>query len=161
MIRDFPDRPFVGVGVVVVRADRILMIRRARPPRQGLWSLPGGAQELGETVLVAAAREVREETGVEIEPLGVIDVVDSITREDDGRVRYHYTLVEILARARTETIVAGDDAAEAGWFTEKEIAAFDLWSETRRIIRLGVEMAEALASAAPEAAAISVRGTRS
>lgn len=161
MIREFPDRPIAGVGVVVVRDGRVLMVRRARPPRQGLWSLPGGAQELGETVFAAAGREVREETGIEIEVLGLIDVVDSITREGEERVRYHYTLIEVAARGHPGEIVAGDDAAEARWFAEEEIGALELWSETRRIIRLGLEMADALAAAGPEPSPLSVRGTRS
>ncbi len=84
--REYPDRPWVGVGVVVWRGDEILLVRRAKPPRVGEWSIPGGAQSLGETVFEAAIREVREETGIAIRPTGIITVVDSILRdEQNGR----------------------------------------------------------------------------
>jgi len=89
MTREYPDRPFVGIGVIVWCGGRVLLVRRARPPRQGQWSLPGGLQELGEGVLEAARREVREETGLDIDILGIADVVDLIERNDAGRVRYH------------------------------------------------------------------------
>ena len=84
MTREFPDRPIAGVGVVVLGAKGVLLVKRAKPPRQGQWSLPGGAQKLGETVFEAARRETLEETGLEIEVLGLIDVVDSIASDDGG-----------------------------------------------------------------------------
>ena len=103
MSREYPDRPFVGVGVVVWRGDNVLLIQRGKPPRIGAWSLPGGAQELGETVRETAVREVREETGVEIDVTHLIDVVDTITRDKDGRVRLQYTLVDFAAEWRLGT----------------------------------------------------------
>ena len=99
--RDFPDRPIVGVGAIVFKDASVLLIRRGKPPRQGQWSLPGGAQHLGETVRAAIEREVREETGVEIAALTLVDVVDSITPDESGgRIRYHYTLVDMAAEWR-------------------------------------------------------------
>ena len=83
MSREYPDRPIAGVGVVVLREDRVLMIRRGREPRMGQWSIPGGKQEVGETWRETAIREVREETGVEIEVIGIVDVVDAIVRDGD------------------------------------------------------------------------------
>ncbi|NQV84771.1 MAG: NUDIX hydrolase [Rhodospirillales bacterium] len=145
MTREYPDRPIVGVGVVILGPDGVLLIRRANPPRQGQLSLPGGAQELGETVFACARREVREETGLDVEILGLIDVVNSIQTDDAGKVRHHYTLVDVVAVA-TEPAnpVAGSDAQEVVWMALEDIPGLDLWSETERIIALAVEMAAAL-----------------
>lgn len=135
MSRDFPDRPVVGVGTVVWSGERVLLVRRGRPPRLGQWSLPGGAQELGETVAETARREVREEAGIEItlvpEPIATIDLIE---RAPDGRVRVHYTLIDFVAEALPGPLIAGDDAAEARWFALDEVAALGLWTETVRII---------------------------
>ena len=144
MKRQYPDRPIVGIGAVVWKADRFLLIRRGKPPREGLWSLPGGAQAIGETVSEAAIREVREETGLEVLILGLIDVVDSIDRDDSGGVRYHYTLVDLLAAWRSGEAVAGDDAVDAAWFHLEDLDRLDLWEETHRIIRLSKDMMDAL-----------------
>ena len=144
MSREYPDRPIVGVGAVVIENGRILLVRRASPPRVGQWSLPGGAQEIGETYAEACAREVREETGLEIEILGLIDVVDSIARDDSGQVKYHYLLVDLLARPSGGTLKAGSDVADVRWFAPEEAFALPLWSETARVIRKGLAMAESL-----------------
>lgn len=133
--RDYPARPWVGVGVVVTKGDRVLMIRRGKPPRQGQWSLPGGVQELGETVRETAVREVLEETGIEIALGPIADVVDSITRDDDGRVLHHYTLVDFAATWVAGEPQAGDDAMDARWFSLAELEAEMLWPETLRLIR--------------------------
>ncbi len=142
MTREYPERPLVGIGVVGLGPRGVLMIKRAKPPRKGQWSLPGGAQELGETVFEAARREVMEETGLTIGILGLVDVVDSIGRDDAGKVQYHYTLVEVLARipprAKTEPR-PGSDADEAAWIPLRDIPGLGLWSETERIIDLAVE----------------------
>ncbi len=136
MSREYPDRPLVGVGAVIWRDERVLLIRRGKAPRAGQWSLPGGAQKLGETVEEAARREVLEETGLTLERPEVIAAVDLIERDDDGRVRYHYTLIDVSADAAPGEPVAGSDAAETRWFDREEIKALGLWSETLRIIEL-------------------------
>jgi ADP-ribose pyrophosphatase YjhB (NUDIX family) len=136
MNRSYPERPFVGVGVVVWRGDMVLLVRRGKPPRQGRWSLPGGIQETGETVFEAGRREVLEETGLAVDIGGLVDVVDSIQRDDAGRVRLHYTLVDLVAESPAGDAVAGDDADAAAWFERDRIAELDLWSETVRIIAL-------------------------
>ena len=136
MSREYPDRPIAAVGVVVWRGGRVLLVRRGKPPREGQWSLPGGAQELGETVFEAAAREVREETGIEIEVVDTVAVVDSISRDGDGGVEYHYTLVDVAARWRSGEVLAGGDAAEVTWADPDALDGYDLWSETLRIIAL-------------------------
>lgn len=135
-----PRRPVIGVGVVVVRDSRVLLVRRANPPRQGEWSLPGGRQRLGETVFAAAEREVREETGVAVRVRGLVDVVDFIDRDvPDGPIRFHYTLVDVVAEWLGGDPEPGDDAADAAWIALADLPALDLWSETRRVIRLADE----------------------
>ena len=134
MSRFYPNQPIVGVGVVICRDTQILLIRRGKPPRQGQWSLPGGAQKLGETVFEAAHREAKEETGLTIEVLGLLDVVDSIRHDDDGKIKQHYTLVDVYAAAPDGEVIAGDDADDAAWFEIAEIKSLGLWSETERII---------------------------
>jgi len=139
MDRAYPKNPLVGVGVAVFHADRVLLIRRGKEPRKGQWSLPGGLQHLGETVAEAARREVREETGLELERLDQIAVVDSIRRDVDGRVAYHYTLIDFAAEARSDEARAGDDAAAVAWVGLDELERYGLWAETVRIIRLSAE----------------------
>ncbi|NBW09380.1 MAG: NUDIX domain-containing protein [Caulobacteraceae bacterium] len=126
-----PSPPIPAVGVVCIRGDDVLLIRRGKPPRAGEWSLPGGRIEPGERALDAALRELREETGVEAEIIGLIDVVDGIFPE----AGMHYVLIDYAARWLSGDPVAGDDAAEARFVPIKEIDALIDWSETRRIIR--------------------------
>lgn len=133
--REYPDRPFIGVGVIVFRDDDVLLIRRSKPPNKGGISLPGGGQDLGETVREAARREVREETGLEVEVTHLVDVVDVIHGDVAGRTKFHYTLVDFVAEWVSGVPVAGDDAAEAFWVPLAEIGALKLWSETERVIR--------------------------
>ncbi|MBP6819245.1 NUDIX hydrolase [Ferrovibrio sp. MS7] len=134
MPREYPSAPIVGLGAVVWHEGKVLMIRRGQPPRQGLWSLPGGGQLLGETVEQGIRRELLEETGVEIDLLGLVAVIDSVQRDTEGRVLYHYTIIDYAARWRSGDTVAGDDAAEAAWFTPKELEELDLWEETLRVV---------------------------
>jgi 8-oxo-dGTP diphosphatase len=136
MRRQYPARPIVGVGVVVWHDDRLLLVQRNKPPRRGQWSLPGGAQHLGETVAETARREVREEVGLEIDLGVIVATVDLIERDPDERVRYHYTLIDFTAEAQSGELVPGDDAADARWFELAELAALGLWPETLRVIDL-------------------------
>lgn len=131
MITPLPA-PVPCVGVVCLRGDRVLLIRRGTPPRQGEWSLPGGRIEPGERAADAALRELREETGVEAEITGLIDVIDGLFPEA-GR---HYVLIDYAARWLAGEPVAGDDAVEARFVALDEIETLVDWSETRRIIRL-------------------------
>ncbi len=133
----------IGVGVVVFRGDKVLLIKRGKPPRIGQWSLPGGLQEVGETVFEAAKREIREECAIEIETRAVIDIVDAITPGEDGRIRFHYTLVEVLAEWKSGEPVAGDDAIDAAWFDPAAVGELGMWEQTNRIIRRGQLMREA------------------
>lgn len=135
--RDYPNRPFVGVGIVVFRGDEVLLVERRKAPIRHAWSIPGGAQELDETVREAAHRELMEETGLEVDLLGLIDVVDSITRNDDGRVRFHYTLVDFASEWRSGEARPGDDVAGVRWTKLAGLEDLGLWNETLRIIRAG------------------------
>ena len=137
MSRLYPERPVVGVGVVVLRGNQVLLVRRAKQPRQGEWSLPGGAQEIGETVFEAGRREVLEETGITVEVRGLLDVVDSIQPDDMERIRYHFTLVDVLAVWVSGEAQAATDAAEVAWFKRTAVPDLGLWSETQRMIELG------------------------
>lgn len=129
--------PAPCVGVVCLRDGEVLLIRRGRPPKQGEWSLPGGRIEPGERAMEAALRELREETGVEAEITGLIDVVDGIFPEA-GR---HYVLIDYAARWLAGEPVAGDDAVEARFAPLDEIEALVAWDETRRVIRMAAEAA--------------------
>lgn len=113
--RDYPARPWVGVGVVVWRDRQVLLARRGRPPRQGEWSIPGGAQQVGETVAQAAAREALEETGLSVRPAELVSVEDAVTRDEAGAVQYHYVIIELAADWIDGEAQAGDDAAEVRW----------------------------------------------
>jgi 8-oxo-dGTP diphosphatase len=119
--RRYPDRPIVGVLAVVLRGDRVLVVRRANPPMSGRWGFPGGVLELGETVAQGAMRELLEETGVTAEAAGRLTVIDTIDRDGEGRVRYHYTLVAVVGHWQSGEGVAGDDADEIAWLTRTEI----------------------------------------
>lgn len=133
--REYPDRPLVGVGAVIIGKLGVVLIKRGKPPRAGAWSLPGGAQKIGETVNDAARREILEETQLKAEIHGLIDVVDSITHAPDGRIQYHYTLVDVFATVAPKAIpIAGGDAADAQWFAIEDLPELELWSETVRII---------------------------
>lgn len=152
------EQPVIAVGIVTFKDDKILMIRRGKPPRKGQWSIPGGKQKLGETWRAAAAREVKEETGIDIEVLGLIDVVDAIiydeqtpkTKEnplknniDNKSIIFHYTLVDCVAEWVSGTVNAGSDAAHAEWLSLPQIKKLDLWSETLRIINEAIKIRKA------------------
>jgi ADP-ribose pyrophosphatase YjhB (NUDIX family) len=140
LIRTYPAVPLVGVGAIVFRQGRVLLVRRAKDPRRGEWSLPGGLQKLGETVAEAARREVFEETALRVRILDLVDVVDLIERDEgDGRVRYHYTLVDLVACWQGGEIRPGSDAAEAIWADVDALAHYGLWAETTRVIALAFE----------------------
>ena len=145
--REYPAAPIVGVAAVVVRGESVLLIRRGREPMLGAWSLPGGALELGETTAEGIAREVFEETGVRARPVEIVATLDRIVREEDGRVRFHYVLVEWLCRAEDDDgspLICGDDAAEARWVPREEIfsASYDLGESTLNVIERALRLAE-------------------
>lgn len=130
----YPERPHVGIGVALLRGEEVLLIRRGKPPGQGSWSLPGGRQELGETAQDTARRELREETGLECGPLTLVGHVDSIHRDADGRIQFHYTILDFAARYVGGEAKPGDDASDIAWVRVDQFDDYALWDEARRII---------------------------
>jgi 8-oxo-dGTP diphosphatase len=124
--REYPDHPRVGVGAVVLHEGRVLLVRRGQPPAAGKWSLPGGLVGLGEPLAEAVRREVREECGLEVRVVGTAGVVDRIVRDPAGAVRYHWVLVDYLARAESSQIAAGSDAADCRWVDVERVGELDL-----------------------------------
>jgi 8-oxo-dGTP diphosphatase len=138
--REYPNRPMVGIGVVMLKLsatnspEAVLLVRRGKPPALGSWSLPGGAQELGETAEDAARRELAEETGLIAGPLVLAANVDSIHCDPDGRVQFHYTILDFAAQWQDGVPVAGGDVTEAVFAPIDDLARFELWSEAHRVI---------------------------
>ena len=132
----YPDAPVVGVGALVMRDNVVLLVRRAAPPEAGRWALPGGKVELGEGVLEAAKRELMEETGLDCEPLGVVNVDQIITRDEAGKVKFHYVLVTVMmGRCRGEPRPASD-AADVGYFDVRTASESpEVAESTRRFLR--------------------------
>jgi 8-oxo-dGTP diphosphatase len=129
------SHPVPTVGVVCLRGEEVLLIKRGTPPRLGQWSVPGGRLEWGETLQVAALRELKEETGVDAELLGLIDVIDGVfPARPGGEITRHYVLIDYAARWTGGEPTAGDDAAEARFVTRDEAMALVEWEETRRVI---------------------------
>ncbi len=126
MPREYPAAPVVGVGAVIVRDGQVLIVRRGNEPNRGRWSIPGGVVELGETLAQAVAREVREECQLEVEPRDLLTTVEMIDRDEQGRVRYHYVLMDLAARHISGEAVAGTDALEVRWVTEAELDNLDI-----------------------------------
>lgn len=126
MQRQYPDRPIVGVGAVIVHQGRVVLARRRHAPLEGQWSLPGGVVELGETLRAAAEREALEETGLVVEAGEVLEVLDRIVPGQEGAPQYHYVLIDFLCRVKGGELQAAADAAEAAWASEGELSDFGL-----------------------------------
>ncbi len=143
MAREYPDAPVAGVGGVVIRAGEVLLVRRAYPPRAGEWSLPGGRLELGESLVDGVRREVREETGIEVEVGPVVEVFDRVHHDGDGRVRYHFVIVDFLCRPVGGVLVAGDDATDARWVARADVSGFGVNPHALAVIDQGFDAHEA------------------
>ncbi len=140
-MRRFPEQPVVGVGAVILDGDRIVLVKRAHEPLQGEWSLPGGAVELGETLQAAIVREVREETGLEVEAGPVIEVLDRVHRTPDGRVEYHYVVVDYVCRPLGDRrLVSSSDAADARWVDAAELSAYRVAATAVAVIHKALEL---------------------
>ncbi len=141
MNREYPDRPIVGVGAAVVDRGRVLLVKRGHAPLLGEWSIPGGALEVGETLEQALRRELREETGLEVTPLEVLEVLDRIIRDDDGRCRYHYVLIDYLCRVDNASATAATDVTECRWVAPDDLPQYKLRPETLRVVEKALKAA--------------------
>jgi mutator protein MutT len=138
--REFPSRPIVGVGAVVLDGNRVLLVRRANEPLKGEWSLPGGAVDVGETLRAAVAREVREETGLNVEIGPIVEVLDRIRLEPDGRARFHYVLVDFLCRVSGGELCCASDAVDAAWVDVASLEAYRVAESAVAVIRKAVHL---------------------
>lgn len=135
--RHYPDRPLLAVSVALWSANRALLVRRARPPLASVWSLPGGVVEIGERLDEAATREVREETGLDIEVGEAIDRAEVIRHDADGRVERHYVIIVFAGRYLSGEPRAGDDADAVRWVDRKDIADYEVTAGTARVLSRG------------------------
>lgn len=134
--REYPNRPIVGIGIVVIKNDSVLLVRRGKPPNVGSWTLPGGAQEVGETTEEAGRRELLEETGLEVGPMYFAATVDNIRRDENGRVRFHYTIIDFATRWVSGEPAADTDVTEAVWAKLDALEEYGLWQEAHRVIAI-------------------------
>ena len=132
--RRYPKRPLVGVGALIFERGRILMAQRGKEPLKGWWSLPGGALETGESLDTGVRREVREETGLEIEPLGVFEIFERIMRDEAGTVEYHYVLIDYLCRVTGGALCAGDDVCRVEWVKPEDLGGLQITEGTLGVI---------------------------
>lgn len=146
MSREYPSHPRVGVGAVILDGRRVLLVKRGGQPSAGKWSLPGGLVDLGETTVEAIAREVAEECGLQIRIAGLAGIVDRVVRDGDGRVRYHYVLVDYLAYPDAGTAVAGSDAADVQWVDVDAVERLDITDGLVDMIRRAQALAGGEAS---------------
>ncbi|MCC7174644.1 MAG: NUDIX hydrolase [Bryobacterales bacterium] len=132
--RKYPVRPVVGVGAIILRRGRVLLVLRRRPPAAGLWSLPGGVLEAGERLEDGVRREVLEETGLKVAPLRVFEVFERILRQEDGRLEYHYVLIDYLCRVTGGELRPSDDAGAAEWVRRDDLRRRQITEGTREVI---------------------------
>lgn len=133
--RSYPDRPWLGVGGIVFQDDRVLLVKRGKEPGKGRWSIPGGVVDLGETIETAVRREVEEETGLQVEVSAFIEVFERILPDPQGKILYHYVVLDYLCRLSGGLLQAGSDAAEAGFFPLDHLGPFNLHQDTEGVIR--------------------------
>jgi ADP-ribose pyrophosphatase YjhB (NUDIX family) len=139
MKREFPEVPLVGVGAIIIEDARVLLVKRAHPPLQAQWSIPGGVLEVGELIREAVVREAREETGLIVEPEDLLGVYDRILRNPEERVQYHYVLIDFFCRRVGGELLAASDAAEARWFAREELPALKLAEDTLDVVGKGFD----------------------
>jgi 8-oxo-dGTP diphosphatase len=138
--RAYPDRPYVGVGAVIVADSKVLIVKRKYDPMAGQWSIPGGAVEVGETLEDSIAREMLEETGLDIAVGPVIEVFDRISRDEEGKVRYHFVLVDYLCWPVGGELKAGSDVADARFVDPSELEQYQLTRKATEVINRALEL---------------------
>ncbi|HTH24354.1 MAG TPA: NUDIX hydrolase [Vicinamibacterales bacterium] len=138
MAREYPEHPVVGVGAVVVRDGKALVVKRAHEPRKGEWSLPGGLLELGESLQDAVRREIKEETSLDIDVGPIIETFDRVHRDDHGKIRYHFVIVDFLCWANGGDAAPGSDADGVAWVTPAEIDDYGINAHAKAVILRGL-----------------------
>lgn len=138
--RSYPSYPLVGVAGIVYEKGKVLLIKRGSEPGKGEWNIPGGLVEVGERLKDAVAREIREETGLEVIVEILLDVSDRIIRDPEGRVKYHYVLLDYLCRVAGGEIVAASDAADARWVTNNQLIHMELPDPIRKVLKKAGEI---------------------
>jgi 8-oxo-dGTP diphosphatase len=141
MNRRYPDQPFAGVGGIIFRGDKVLLIRRGSMPSLGKWSIPGGLVELGESLSAAVQREIREEVGLEVEVIDLVAALDRVILDENGRIEYHYILLDFLCEAVEGDPLAATDADECIFVSLKDLPLYDLTRGTETVIRRAFEKA--------------------
>jgi 8-oxo-dGTP diphosphatase len=129
-----PQKPEVAIGALVLKDQKVLLVKRSQPPSEGLWALPGGKIHLGETLQQAAKREILEETGITIIPGEPVYSFDTIHRDGKGNVRFHYVIIDLLAKFKEGELKAGDDASEADWFSLKDLEEIKVNKTTKELV---------------------------
>ncbi|PYV84072.1 MAG: NUDIX hydrolase [Acidobacteria bacterium] len=137
MQREYPQQPLIGVGAIIIKDRRVVLIKRGKPPLLGEWSIPGGMLELGETLRQGAEREAFEETGFTVRATELLGVFDRIVPDANQRTSYHYVLIDFFCEIISGELCAGHDASDARWFTPQEVAALPLAEDTAAVIQLG------------------------
>jgi mutator protein MutT len=144
--RLYPTQPVVGVGAIIVCDGKLLLEKRKNEPGKGKWSIPGGLVELGESVEQTVVREVKEETGLEVEKPEHIDVVDNVVRDEDGKVKYHFVIIDYFVKLKGGTVKAMSDAEELRWVSLGEVEKYDLTKTFRAFFQRNRQKLEKLNS---------------
>ena len=131
---EYPQQPEIAVGALVLKDQKVLLVKRSQPPSEGLWALPGGKIHLGETLQQAAKREILEETGIAIISGEPVYSFDTIQTDKQGNVRFHYVIVDLLAKHKSGELEAGDDASEAGWFSLEDLEEIEVNKTTKELV---------------------------
>jgi ADP-ribose pyrophosphatase YjhB (NUDIX family) len=140
MRRRYPEAPLVGLGAILFRQDEVLLVKRGKDPGSGIWTLPGGLLEVGETVREGTAREVMEECGLDVEVLDLVETVERILIDQAGQVEYHYVILDFLARWKAGEVVPASDVIDARWVQESALGNYRVSLETQRVISKAREM---------------------
>ena len=145
MRREYPDQPIVAVGAAVCHDGQVLIVQRGRSPSKGVWTVPGGAVHLGETMKEAVAREIREECAIEVQVDEVVGILDNVIRDEDGRVRYHYAIVDFAARYVNGVLRPNDELMDAAWITPDQFDTYGVPDKAREVILKALELYQSMA----------------
>jgi ADP-ribose pyrophosphatase YjhB (NUDIX family) len=146
MSRRYPSRPLLGIGAVILDGEQVLLVKRGREPLKGIWSIPGGALEIGETLIAGLRREVREEVGLEVRVLKLIEVFERITPDPQGLIVYHYVLLDYLCEPLSRELQPADDVDAAAWVRRDELSLYTITEGTPEMIDKAFALRQSLAA---------------